>query len=136
MSYIRCYDEKDKLIREEEAPFDMEINCHEAVIYGNDFSGIKLTGKCYQLLFNYIINLNDVDLSGFIDLEIDTINVWWSHPCGLLKLLELNCKKFCCYDEKFENIVNKYLQEEPDPLMRNIQGCKYELAVNGYGDRL
>ena len=135
MSYIRCYDEEDKLIREEEAPFDIEVDCHEAIIYGTDFSGIKLTGKCYQLWFKYAINFNDVDLSGLMQLEIN--NVWVSTHCiGLLKILELTCKKIQCLDKKLDNIMNKYLSEEPDPLMRDIQGCKYELAVNGYGDRL
>ena len=40
-----------------------------------------------------------------------------------------------CSDIKLRNIMNKYL-EESDPLMRDFEGFKLEMAVNGYGSRL
>ena len=85
------------------------------------------------LVFIWVRDYKIDDLSGFIDLEINKIHISSSYK-GLLKLLELNCKEVYS-DDGLSEIMNKYLKEE-DPLMRDFEGCKLELAVNGYGDGL
>ena len=133
-SYIECYDDYGELICKHKAPFNVEVDCYYMRVYGDGYSGMKLRGKCFKIWFPDIDDFNDVDLSSFMDLEIDEVFAGFSDK-GLLKLLELNCEKVYCSDKKLREIMNKYLSE-PDPLMRDIQGCKYELAVNGYGDML
>ena len=133
MSSIDRYDEKGNLIGQYFAPFVMEVNFYVVGVYGKDLSGMKLRGKCEMILFVDVRDFNEVDLSGFMELEIGMICVRDGDK-GLLKLLELNYKKIEC-NEKLERIVNKYLKES-DPLMRDFEGFKLEMAVNGYGERL
>ena len=113
--------------------FNKEIYCETINVHGTKLSKMKLTGKCDLIDFCDVENYNEVDLSGFMELEI---GIFVSrNRKGLLNVLELKCERFMSNEKKLDEIMNKYL-EEKDPLMRDIQGCKYELAVNGYGDRL
>ena len=65
MSLIECYDDYGKLVDIYNAPFDVEIDCYDVEVYGDDLSGMVLRGKCERLNFQNIVSYKEVDLSGF-----------------------------------------------------------------------